>query len=232
MLEENFINKLHKLSFLNRDEVFKNSSVNMDKFSNNLGKIEKDPFIGYIGKDYFKSASKICFLGKSNAESKKFNDFDIETNKSLEIFRNSKSKDRINSYSQYCERYKRVMPKWQIFKIPFSIMNKLSINIDDISYANILPWRYKGDPSKNKTISKIAWENFTNEFLSIVSPKFIIPLGKYLDINNIEKYYFGNAILFDGIERHIGDTKITELADKQIEEICEMLLSVNLNNYK
>ena len=49
------------------DEVFKNSSVNMDKFSNNLSKIEKDPFIGYIGQDYFKSASKItksCFASK------------------------------------------------------------------------------------------------------------------------------------------------------------------------
>ena len=41
MIEQ--INKLHILSFLNKNEIFKNY---LDKFSSNLGEVENNPFIG------------------------------------------------------------------------------------------------------------------------------------------------------------------------------------------
>ena len=50
-------------------------------------------------------------------------------------------------------------------------------DIKNIAYINIVPYRYKGAPTKS--IYKIAWDNFTNKLLNIINPDLIIPLGKF-----------------------------------------------------
>ena len=45
--------KMLDLTSIKRDNILPSS--NHEKFSNNLGKIEQDPFIGYIGKNYYQN---------------------------------------------------------------------------------------------------------------------------------------------------------------------------------
>ena len=47
--------RLHKLCFLDRDHLFGRTINNvylLDRFSNRLGDVDKDPFIGYFGNEY------------------------------------------------------------------------------------------------------------------------------------------------------------------------------------
>ena len=59
---EPFDDKMHQLSLLKRDDIF--ATKLGYKFSDKLGKVEQDTFIGFVGNNYFKSKLKICFLRK------------------------------------------------------------------------------------------------------------------------------------------------------------------------
>ena len=67
-MSSEFLLTMQQLSRLKRNECF--SETDNLNFSEQLGDIEQDPFIGFIGENYFQSEVKICFLGKANAPTK------------------------------------------------------------------------------------------------------------------------------------------------------------------
>ena len=81
-MEKNKIDQLHKLSFLKRNELYTSF---LDNFSINLGEIENNPFLGYVGKEYSNASKKLCFVGKSGAESTNFSYNDKVMNDSFWI---------------------------------------------------------------------------------------------------------------------------------------------------
>ena len=54
-------------------------------------------------------------------------------------------------------------------------LDNANLDIHKVAYANSVPFRYKGKPTAGAF--KIAFENFTNEIISIFKPDIIIPLG-------------------------------------------------------
>ena len=208
--------KMLDLTSIKRDNIFQSS--NYEKFSNNLGKIEQDPFIGYIGKNYYQNNLRICFVGKSNAESKKFRSIDIKINEIFNKFKFSHQNHSSSAYFEYKKVYEKLIPHWKIFKLPEQVMLGLEKNIFDISYANIVPFRYKGSPSIK--VYETAFHHYTNKFLNIIKPNLIVPLGK--DLKNIfDRFYNGNCSISKGIERVNGDNYICENAREQISELVK-----------
>lgn len=198
--EGGFLTRMHRLSTLKRDQLFDpKSGLN---FSNNLGEIEQDPFIGYVGRNYFVAPVKICFLGKSNAESNKFQAQDRDINSKLIAFRTGSTPESTTAYENYRLSYEKIIPEWKIGKYPAYLLEKLKMSFLDISYANIVPFRYVGEPPQS--VYGISFENFTSEFLDIVTPDIIIPLGKNLH-KTIKKHYHFPEKVERGITRTIGD---------------------------
>lgn len=202
------------LTSIKRDNIF--PTLDYDKFSNNLGEIEKDPFLGYIGKNFNNNKLKICFVGKANAESKRFRTIDIKINNIYNKFKLSKEDYLSSSYLEYKNVYEKLIPQWKIFKLLEEVMFGLQKEIFDISYANIVPFRYKGNPSIK--VYKTSFYYYTNKFLNIIEPDIIIPLGK--DLKNIfNRFYEGSAFICDGIERVNGDNYICQNARDQIHHL-------------
>ena len=112
---------LHELAFLKRDDVLKNHTrVNFEKFSNRLGEIEQDPFIGFIGEAFENEEVKVLFLGKSNAESApEHHEIDKQINSALQTFKNSQ-----NSYRTYANKYLNAMPRWNIMRFVTEFRNQ------------------------------------------------------------------------------------------------------------
>ena len=165
--------------------------LDLGKFSSNLSDIESNPFLGYVGKFYFDEQIRICFIGKSGAESRTVQSADLEMNEKFEKFRDSKYSERENAFDAYQNTICSHIEKWKVFKIPELLMEKTCTkNIHNISYANIVPFRYKG--AQSKTVYEIAWENFTQHFLQAIKPHFIIPLGIGFD-KIITVYYCKKA---------------------------------------
>ena len=216
-MEKQIINRLQELSFTNRHELYSNF---MDKFSTNLGEIENNPFIGYMGKEYLKSKNKLCFVAKAGGESRFLTHDDKVMNDCFEVFRNSTTKERINSFWSYQGVIKNHIQNWNVFRIPAYLNSKIGQNIDYISYINIVPFRYKGAPTK--TVYKIAWDNFTNNLLSILNPDLIIPLGKNLH-SEILQNYLGDAEVTNGITRTNGDNYLHNEAMEQMDDIARRI---------
>ena len=65
---------------------------------------------------------------------------------------------------------------WDINRFPVYFRNRTRVDIEETAYVNIVPFRYIKAPSKR--VYEIAFNNFTNELISIIQPHQIIPLGK------------------------------------------------------
>ena len=212
---EPFEDTMHQLSFLQRDTLFDQKLGY--KFSEKLGKLEQDPFIGYVGDDYFKSKIRVCFLGKANAETKN-PQYDLLINDSLLAFRGAKKKSRPQTYAKYRELYADIIPSWDIFRYPKHFLDALGWKLTDITYANIVPFRYQ-----HKTIPKgvyeISFRNFTNTFLAATAPDVIIPLGKDLK-DTIKMRCSLKAEILPGVERAIGDKRIIPESEEYLNAIA------------
>ena len=148
----------------------------LDRFSNRLGDVDKDPFIGYFGNEYELQKKKVMFLGRSNAESAAWGqDDDRQINKALRIFRDC-ADDHAEYYRNYADEYVQAMDKWSIYQnFVKYFLDNTNLDIHKVAYANIVPFRYKKRPTTGAF--EIAFENFTNEIISIFKPDIIIPLG-------------------------------------------------------
>ena len=210
-----FEDAMHRLSLLQRDILFDPKLEY--KFSEKLGKVEQDPFIGYVGDNYFKSKIRVCFLGKANAETKN-PQYDLLINESLLAFRRAKKKSRPQTYAKYRELYADIIPSWDIFRYPKQFLDSLGWNLTDIAYANIVPFRYQ-----HKTISKrvyeISFRNFTNTFLAATAPDVIIPLGKDLK-DTIKMHCSVKAEILPGVERVTGDKRIIPESEEYLNAIA------------
>ena len=226
--------KLHALSFLNRENLYKDKfGIDYEKFSTRLGEIEKDPFIGFVGSKYSEAKVRVLFLGKSNAESKpKDQDKDILINQYLKQLRDSPGnfEQRYREYAkQYSDKTTGAFRTWDINRFPVYFRNRTRIDIEETAYANIVPFRYIGAPSKR--VYKIAFNNFTNELVSIIQPHQIIPLGANLDTGIIKDYLdtgelsvkISNGISREGRDKRISDEGYRTL-DQAIEDYEDLLL--------
>ena len=214
---------LHELSFIERDSVFKyQAGINFDKFSNRLGKIEQDPFVGFAGTDYEKSDIKVLFLGKSNAESAPAHHvIDRQINSALNSFKESE-----NSYRNYANRYLEAMPRWNIMRFVTEFRNQTGLKLNQIAYANIVPWRYIGAP--NNTAYRVAFQFFTNNLIKAMEPDLIIPLGSKLN-NVINKNLVTDP---NNHTIHISEGINREGRDKRIAESGWRTISEAVTNYE
>lgn len=216
---EDFLARMHRISQLRRDDLFDPKAE--FNFSNKLGDVEQDPFIGYVGRNYFEASVKLCFIGRSNAESNKFQQQDREINSKLVAFRNASVSRRKTAYEDYRLCYERIIPEWKIGRYPKYLLEKLKMSFLDITYVNIVPFRYVKQPSQK--VYSISFENFTSKFLDIVSPDIIIPLGKNLD-NTIKRYCSFPEKVVSGITRTNGDSYIPPSSFEQMDDLAERLM--------
>ena len=217
--------KLHELSFLNRKDLYKDKdNINFDNFSTRLGEIENDPFIGFVGSRYADAKVRVLFLGKSNAESIKseHQDKDIRINQYLHNFRNSTEnfESRYKEYArQFSDKSSGAFATWDINQYSVYFRNITRLDVEEIAYANIVPFRYIGAPERYKIIDgkrrvyEIAFESFTNKFIDIVKPHQIIPLGVNLPEDAINRFIDKKDLdikISDGIFRLVGDSKMKD----------------------
>tara|TARA_B100001250_G_C19761540_1_gene772708 strand:- start:577 stop:1269 length:693 start_codon:yes stop_codon:yes gene_type:complete len=200
---------LQHLLFLNREKLFNNQQgVDFKRFSNKLGYREKTPFIGFIGRSYEVEPIRVLILGKANAPSKdRHYKIDLEIYAKAQIFKNASINLREN-YRNYAKVYsQRAFKSWHICKYQNAFLNATHLSSESIAYANILPFRYEGDPKKySKQAYTISFENFTNKLINIIKPNLIIPLGVRLDqeiIKHISLEY--KCEISPGISRNNGD---------------------------
>lgn len=213
------INKLHELSFLRRDDIYADF---MDQLSTELGKIENNPFIGYVGNRYFKKYPKICYLGKAGGKSSSLSNCDRQMDKKLVKFRDSSVDERLQAFSEYQGEICKFMPKWKFYPIPDHLNSKLNKKIDDIAYVNIIPFRYDfGNKKPSIALYQIAWNAFTNKFLEIIKPDYIIPIGKGVEIQVIKNYSGCKKIITNGISCSINSISFHKDAKKQMKILAK-----------
>ena len=69
------------------------------------------------------------------------------------------------------------MENWRIYwNVVHRFLIKAGLTLDDISYTNAVPFRYKGAPKPAHYIE--AFPEYTNKFISIIKPDLLIPLGR------------------------------------------------------
>ena len=64
-MDSNFCESLHDFCFLERDKIFDVTPYRthlLKGFSNRLGEVDKDPFIGFVGENYFRAKKNVLIV--------------------------------------------------------------------------------------------------------------------------------------------------------------------------
>jgi len=227
--------KLHELCFLNREDLYKDKeSVNFDNFSTRLGEIENDPFIGFVGSRYADTKVRVLFLGKSNAESRLDHQHkDIRINEYLQNFRDSAEnfESKYKEYArQFSDKSSGAFKTWDINQYSVYFRNITRLDVEEIAYANIVPFRFIGAPENYKIIEgkrriyEIAFKSFTNKFIEIVKPHQIIPLGANLREDAINRFIDKKDLdikISEGIFRLVGDKKMKDKGKRTLNNAIQ-----------
>lgn len=230
MINGEIAKKFHNLSSIDRqmfDETYqyREQTKNLlDKFSNKLGSAEDSPFLGYIGENYFDQKTKVVFVGKAGGES-------IIADRKYDLFLHEKflefqsSGDYIKAYKDYNEVTGLALSRSNIAIYIHHFLFGVERDFDSIAFCNIVPFRYRGSPTK-KTM-EIAFENYTSDFLNLVQADMIIPLGSNLTflINDLWKSNYHGKSIMAGIPRTNGDTWI----DKRGSDCLKLCINNHLH---
>ena len=209
------IHEIHNLCFLDRKELF--TPFQLQKFSNRRI-FDNDPFIGYFGRKYESQKVRVMFLGRSNAESSKSHEtLDTNINNAFKIFKKSNLK---KDYRNYADKYVEAMPRWKIYQnfVRYFLENT-NLDLDQISYANAVPLRYKGKPLIS--VFELAYNNFTENLINIYKPHLIVPLGtndEALIKRFCNKKTIKDIVISNGIRRTNGDNYRDEIGEKMLDE--------------
>ena len=212
------IDALHKLCVLNKLDIYADC---LERFSNNLGVVENNPFLGYIGKNYFTKTNKICFIGKAGGESRYLTAIDELMNDKFIKFKESSKSERTSSFYEYQSVICQHIQTWNVYRIPAYLNSQIDQTVDDIAYLNIVPFRYKGAPTK--LVYRRAWGAFTNKIFEVLKPHYVVPLGKRLH-EEVRLNYSGDGEVTDGITRTNGDTYLHREAIQQITTLAQKIL--------
>ena len=215
MINAEIAKKFHNLSSIDRqmfDETYqyRGQTKNLlDKFSDRLGRAEDSPFLGYIGKNYFDQKTKVVFVGKAGGESSSSDqNGDLFFHEKFLEFQSSSG--QIQDFVDYNEITKLALSRWNIAIYIHFFLNGVERDFDSIAFCNIVPFRYKGSPSKKAM--EIAFENYTSDFLNLVQADMIIPLGANLtsSIHDLWRSNYHGKRIMAGIPRTNGDTWIDD----------------------
>ena len=215
MINAALAKRFHSLSRIDRkvfdqEYEYRGQKKNLlDKFSDRLGRAENSPFLGYIGKNYFDQKTKVVFVGKAGGESS-------PSDQNCDLFFHEKflefqsSPGQIQDYLDYNEITKLALSRWKIMIYINFFLFGVERDLDSIAFCNIVPFRYRGSPTKR--VMKIAFENYTSDFLNLVQADMIIPLGGNLtsSIHDLWKSTYHGRRIMAGIPRTNGDTWIDD----------------------
>ena len=98
-------------------------------------------------------------------------------------------------------------------------LDKTNLDLDQISYANAVPFRYKGKPLIS--VFEIAYNNFTENLINIYKPHLIVPLGtndEALIKRFCNKKTIKDIVISNGIRRTNGDNYRDEIGEKMLDE--------------
>ena len=225
-MDPDFYKSLHKFCFLVRDEIYDVTPYRthlLTGFSNRLGEAEKDPFIGFVGENYFQSKKKVLIMGRSNAQSSYDHyHLDMKINESFKIFKSADSNYEF-FYRKYADSYVDAMPAWRIYKNLISyFLRKANLDLNDICYVNSVPFRYGDGKRTSPTIGhyEVSYKVFTNKFISLIRPNQIIPLGINDDKNILDRCLDIDfeCTISRGVERTNGDHYLCEQGKRDIED--------------
>lgn len=90
-------------------------------------------------------------MGRANAETKN-QQHNLLIHKTLKAFGIRKQKDKSGRFSNYHDHYVGIIPTCNIYKYPQQVLTSLDWGLHDISYANVVSFRYKAEQKELKGV--------------------------------------------------------------------------------
>ena len=135
------------------------------------------PQPGFVGRNYFKSNSRIVVMGINPGLGKNFESSDERLfNSILSLERRPTKKN----FKLVMNTYEENMPEWTIFS-RWNILDRLSLTLDEIAYLNVLPVNTEVacDSTRLNPVYEYAISNFTSRQLKLLRPNAVLNLGKH-----------------------------------------------------
>jgi hypothetical protein len=163
---------------------------------------------GYFGNNY--SNSKILIVGHYPAGGT--SSYEIPTTADREFydsiikFKNSTIETRNILFNKMNDIGRIYIPRWSIYSVINVLLKKVNMNLDDVIYFNVLPFRIPNNRTPRVLEKDRAWQFYTKKMIELFSPNVIVCLGMATG-KIVNMKYKGKGKVFT-LRRRIGDKSI------------------------
>jgi hypothetical protein len=209
--------EFHRASQISREELYvKSDDPQLPIVCQDDARL---PSLGFVGKSYI--VGGICLMAINSGGGGDTYTRTPEDEILYTLIEKFKAEDdsiaRIKAFEVMSKTYSSQAQEWNIRRIIMPVLKACNSDINSIAYLNTFPFRTRGDNTPHIRALRNSWKFIITPILSILEPSVIITLGKKAG-NSICKLYEGNAKVFI-IPRTIGDSYVSDSAEKEISEI-------------
>jgi len=170
--KQNLRENLHKISKLERSQVFKGPLPNTRQ------DIAVLPRLGIIGSNYKKKGVALIGINPGSGEGRPEEVFTDRDTSLKKAFRNFQLKGDLPTFQILNQTELNDMQYWPLDWAIQGALQRLNLQLEDIAFTNVIPFSTKNSARIRESEWRDAVHKYLSKWLSSVEPSLVIWLGK------------------------------------------------------
>jgi hypothetical protein len=213
----------HDFTGISRQEIFGDADTKLRPI--NLPTDNATMFAGYVGNSYLPGQGLLLLAinpgGGGDAYTQR-NSEDEVFYPLLHAFKAANDDSVLGAFETVNEAFDPIVRGWNLWRILGPTLGAAGVNIHEVAYMNVVPYRTRGDKMPPVAARRASWEKIIEPTLNLLAPKAIITLGKKAG-SVVDALMQGDVPVYC-VPRTIGDSYISEQA-KVVHETLRSELS-------
>lgn len=177
-------------------------------------------FAGYVGPDY-KQGEGVVILGINPGgggdSNKHRSQEDEKFYPLLHAFKNAEHSEIVEAFEAINAAFVPIVKKWNLWRILEPTLQATGLDIEEVAYLNIVPYRTRSNKMPPVHAQSEAWAKIVAPTQNMLRPRAVISLGK--KTWNVANRFIDSGIPHYCVPRTNGDTYVSKDAIDALEKI-------------
>lgn len=204
------------LTGISRKDIFGDADTKLRPL--NLPADNDTMFAGYVGSGYLHRSGLLLLGinpgGGGDADTRRIPEDEVFY-PLLHAFK-AANDDRVSgAFEAVNEAFVPIVKRWKLWRILGPTLDAAGVNITEVAYMNVVPYRTRGNNMPPVAARRASWEQIVEPTLNILAPRTIITLGK--KAGSVVDALLQTDVKVYCVPRTRGDSYISEQA-KEVHE--------------
>lgn len=199
----------YRLTGISRIDVFGDADSNYRPI--NLPEDNATMFAGYVGRDYTPGKGLLFLAINPGGGGDAYTVRIPEDEVFYPLLHKFQAADRsrvLETFEAVNSAFVPIVKGWNLWRILGPTLDAANVNIDEVVYMNVVPYRTRENKMPPVAARRPAWSKIVQPTLEIVDPRAIITLGK--KAGSVVDALLESKLTTYCVPRTIGDTYLSE----------------------